>query len=252
MHSRMITAVGALALTFAASACNREATVVEQRELPVTDAPRTVDRATELQQQRLQDLSKMDDRVASIERNYQEMRKAEPRGTAGATATDGLRADVKSDMSDLKKAVDNLRTTTPENWWDRHQAALKTAVDEVERDVERFSGIRARHVPPKNARVADEGGQPVSTAPFTSTRDKFVDDMDMRVDAMDKVLDNVKATGRRQTELNDLHARVDKLGEDVDRLKSASAEDWWDLSKARVNDYVERFEKSVARLDDNK
>ena len=250
-HSRMITVVGALALTFAAGACNRDATVVEQRNLPVTDAPRPVDRATELQQQRLEELTKMDDRVASIERNYAEMRKSEPQGTSGATATSSLHADVKSDMSDLKKAVDNLRTTTPENWWDRHQAALKTAVDEVERDVERFSGTRAQHVPPKNARI-DEGGQPVSTAPFTSTRDKFVGDMHMRVDAMDKVLDNVKATGRRKTELDDMHARVDKLGDDVDRLKSASAEDWWDLSKARVNEYIERFEKSVSRLDDNK
>jgi hypothetical protein len=252
MHSRMMTAVGALALTFAVSACNREATVAEPRGLPVTDAPRTVDRATELQQQRLQDLSKMDARVASIERNYEEMRKPQAQGTSGGTATSGLRADVKSDMADLKKAVDHLRTTTAENWWDRHQAALKTAVDEVERDVERFSGIRVRHLPPKNTRVADEAGQPVSTAPFTSTRDKFVGDMHTRVDAMDKVLDDVKATGRRKTQLDDLHARVNKLGDDIDRLKSASAEDWWDLSKARVNDYIERVKKSVTRLDDNK
>ena len=49
-----------------------------------------------------------------------------------------------------------------------------------------------------------------------------------------------------------MHARVDKLGKDIERLASASAEDWWDLSKARVNDYIDRVEKSVARLDDTK
>ena len=48
-------------------------------------------------------------------------------------------------------------------------------------------------------------------------------------DAMNKALDNVKATGPRKTELDDLHARVNKLDDDLDRLKSASAEDWWDL-----------------------
>jgi hypothetical protein len=249
MHYRMMIAVGALAFTFAASACSQEATV-ERRDVPGTDAAR-VDQAAELQRQRDQDLSKMDDRVAAIERSYQE-RVSQPRGTSGGAATAGLQADVKSDMEDLKKAVDNLRTTTPENWWDRHQSALKTAVDEVEGDVARFTKTPARHDASENTRVADASGQPVSTAPFTSTRDKFVGSIRTRLSAMDSALDNVKATGERKTALNDLHARVDKLGEDIDRLTSASAEDWWDLSKARVNDYIERFEKSVGRLDDNR
>ena len=69
---------------------------------------------------------------------------------------------------------------------------------------------------------------------------------------MNKALDDVKASGARKTELNDLHARVNKLGDDIDRLKSASAEDWWDISKTRVSEYIDRMEKSVARLDDNK
>ena len=43
-----------------------------------------------------------------------------------------------------------------------------------------------------------------------------------------------------------------KLGDDVDRLRSASADDWWDVTKARVSEYVDRVEASVKRLDDNK
>ena len=43
-----------------------------------------------------------------------------------------------------------------------------------------------------------------------------------------------------------------KLGDDVDRLRSASADDWWDVTKTRVNEYVDRVEASVKRLDDNK
>jgi hypothetical protein len=76
--------------------------------------------------------------------------------------------------------------------------------------------------------------------------------MRIRVDAMKKALDDAKASGARKTELNDLHARVNKLGDDIDRLKSASAEDWWDISKTRVSEYIDRMKKSVSRLDDNK
>jgi hypothetical protein len=155
-------------------------------------------------------------------------------------------------MDDVQKAVDDLRTTTPENWWNRHESALRNAADEVEADVTRFAAARPRPVPRKDQTVADEAGQSVSTGPFTSSRDKFVADMRARLDAMERSLDGVKATGRRETERDDLRARVNKLADDIDRLKSASADDWWDLSKTRVNDYIDRVEDSVGRLDDNR
>ena len=75
----------------------------------------------------------------------------------------------------------------------------------------------------KSGRVADASGQTVSTEPFTSSRDKFVLEMRDRVDAMDKALDNVKATGPRKTELNESARPVNKLGEDIDRLKTATS-----------------------------
>ena len=62
-----------------------------------------------------------------------------------------------------------------------------------------------------------------------------------------------KVTGRgaRETEVDDVRARVRKLDEDLDRLDKATSDDWWDMTKARVGDYIDRVEKSVARLDDN-
>ena len=245
MKDRMIAAVGMMALTLAAGACSREATV-EQRD---PAAASEVDRAAQLQKQRDDELAKIDQRVAQLERDYDEHRATRPSGTSGTTV---VREEVKSDVPDVKKAVDNLRTTTPENWWERHEAALKMAFGDVEADVRRVAGARTPPVPPKDARVTDAAGEPVSNAPFTSSRDKFVADMRTRVEAMNKALDGVKASGPRKTALDDMHARVDKLGEDLDRLASASAEDWWDLSKARVNDYIDRVEKSIARVDDNK
>jgi hypothetical protein len=250
MHQRII-AIGLLTLSIAIGGCRRDDNAVRDRSTASSAAPPS-DRASELQRQREEDLSKMDARVAALEREYQEQRAARPSGTAGTTATAGLRGEVKSDVTDVRKAVDNLRTTTPENWWDRHMAALRMGFDDVEKDVKRFTRTSALPGQPKASRVADASGEPVSTEPFTSSRDKFVADMHVRVEAMKKALDNVKASGARKTELDDLRSRVDKLGDDIDSLKSASAEDWWTLSKARVSDYIARVEKSVGRLDDNK
>jgi hypothetical protein len=234
-----------MAVTLAAGACSREAKV-EQRDPAVT---RDADRAAQLQKHRDEELSKIDDRVAKLERDYNEQRATRPSGTSGTTV---VRDEVKSDVADVKTAVANLRTTTPENWWERHESALKKAFGDVEADVRRFTGTRIPPSPAKDARLTDASGEPVSTAPFTSSRDKFVAGMRVRVKAMNTALDGVKARGPRKTALDDMHARVDKLAEDIDRLASASAEDWWDLSKARVNDYIDRVEKSVARLDDTK
>jgi len=189
----------------------------------------------------------MNERIAALEREYQERSANRSTGTTGAA---NVRGEVKSDLDDMKQAVKNLQTTTAENWWSRHEMALRTALDDVESDVRRFAGARALPAPKKDRRVADDSGQLVSAEPFMSSRDKFVADVRSRLDAMGKALDSVKVSGRRKTELDDLHARVNKMGEDIDRLKSASPEDWWDLSKSRVEDYIARVEKSAGRVND--
>ena len=62
----------------------------------------------------------------------------------------------------------------------------------------------------------------------------------------------VKAKGPRETEVTDAKARVDKLAADLDMLATASPDDWWDVTKHRVEDYLDRVEASVKRLDDNR
>jgi hypothetical protein len=245
----MIAAMGVMALALTVGGCSREPSQTQRDGAATTG---DVDRSAQLQQQRDRELSKMDDRVAALERDYQEKRARTPSGTSGKNGASTLRDELKSDMDDVKEAVSRLRTTTAENWWERHESALKTAIDDVDKDVKRFTGKPAAPAPPKELRTTDTSGQPVSTAPFTSRRDKFVADMTARLDAMGKSLDATKATGPRKTERDDLHARVEKIAGDIKRLGSASAEDWWDLSKARVDDYIDRVERSVARLDDNK
>jgi hypothetical protein len=126
---------------------------------------------------------------------------------------------------------------------------MRQTADDVEADVARLAG-KVTPASPKG--VTDRSGETVSTEPFTSRRDKFVAELRARVNAMDEALDGLKTKGAQETEVDDVRARVNKLGDDLDRLGRASADDWWDVTKARVTEYVDRVEQSVGRLDDNK
>ena len=67
---------------------------------------------------------------------------------------------------------------------------------------------------------------------------------------MEERLAKVRARDAQKTELEDTRARLDKLKDDVERLRDASADDWWDISAKRVNDYIDRVEASIGRLAD--
>jgi hypothetical protein len=245
MHYRKVATISTLALALAAGACNRE--VSESRGTTGSDEPRNVDRTAELQRERDREITRLNERVAATEREYAEANQKVVSGDRTATA--GLREELKEDLTNVKTAVSDLRTTTPDNWWNRHEQAMKRTADDVEEDVRRLAG---NVTPERPQTTTGTTGEEVSTAPFTSRRDRFVADLRARVDAMERSLDGVKARGVQETEVEDVRARVKKLGDDADRLRSASADDWWDVTKARVTEYLERVEGSVKRLDDNK
>jgi hypothetical protein len=239
LHVGKLMAVGILAPALFVG-CNRD----ERRDTTVQQESTAAD-AAKRQQERTDEIARLDQRVAEIDREYAEANQEVARDNKTPTAE--LRAELKEDVSNVKRAVSDLRTTTPENWWDRHEAAMKRSADDIESDVSRLAG-KVNPAPP--ATTTDADGERVSTEPFTSRRDAFVASMKTRVEAMERSLDSVDATGPRKTEVDDVRARVKKLGEDVDRLRSASADDWWDVTRARVSEYVDRVEGSVKRLDD--
>ena len=235
--------VGIVAAALPVGACNR---ADRPRDAEVrNDTANTVDDAAKRQEARAEDISQLDKRVAEIEREYAEAK--EKVVADKKTPTEGLREELKEDVSNVKQAVNDLRTTTPDNWWQRHEQAMKQTADDIEADVSRLAGKVTEKRP---SSTTDADGERVSTAPFTSQRDEFVATMRSRVDAMKQALDKVKASGPKETEVEDVRARVNKLGDDVDRLKSASPDDWWDVTKARVTEYVDRIDRSVNRLDD--
>jgi hypothetical protein len=236
-----ITAV-TLAIGLSAAACNRQ-------QPPSETAERTAD----VQQERTDDISQLNQRVSEIEKKYAENNAEVVSGDKTATA--GLREELKEDVANVKEAVADLTTTTADNWWDRNEQAMRRAADDIEADVRRLAGT----LTPARARDAREQdvargttGEQASSAPFTSRRDAFVEELRARTDGFLKSLDGVKAKGPADTELDDTRARVEKLREDIDELRSASPDNWWDVSKERVEEYIDRVEDSIARLDDNK
>src|SRR4029453_5162099 len=102
-----------------------------------------------------------DERVATIERDYADANQKVVSGDRTATAA--LREEVKEDVANVKKAVPDLRTTTPEKGWDRNEGAVKQTADDVEADVSRLAGkITSPHTP------ATKTAEGASTEPFTS------------------------------------------------------------------------------------
>jgi|SRR5688572_21719040 hypothetical protein len=225
----------------ASGACNRDATPT------TTTSSATTEQTTDLQRERTETVADLNDRVAKVESEYVEK---EGEVKSGArTATPGLREELREDVNNVKRAIADLDTTTAENWWDRHETAMKRTADDIEADVRRLAGSTV--LQQKTEEVGTRGEDPAA-APFESRRDAFVVDLRTRVDAMKAALDKVKTRGAQETELDDTRARIAKLEDDLDRLKSASADDWWDVSRKRVTEYVDRLESSVDRLDDNK
>ena len=80
-----------------------------------------------------------------------------------------------------------------------------------------------------------EKAGPVGTAAgFAERRDAFVSRLRARLDAIEEQIDKTKAKGALDTELQDTKARIDKLQEDLDELRSVSPDAWWDVSSERL------------------
>jgi DNA repair exonuclease SbcCD ATPase subunit len=195
------------------------------------------------QRDRSEEAADLDRRAANLESQWTEMQTKVK--TRERTATAGLREEVEEDVKNARAAVADLKTTTEENWWERHERALERSISDVQADVQRLTKQ-------KTVREPSERAEPVGTAAgFAERRDAFVSRMRARVDAMEEQLDQTKAKGALETELQDTKARIDKLQQDLDELRRVSPDGCWDVSSERVGQYIERVEESIKRLDDN-
>jgi hypothetical protein len=225
----------AIAAAVTTAACDRSE--------PTAAGSTEPDRSANAVQERTDKTAELEKRTIDIEREWTEMEskvKEEAR-----TPTGGLRAEVKEDVANVREAVADLKTTTPENWWERHERALEQTADDIRADVMRLAQRKTLPEPEVKA-------EPVGTSGFDQRRSQFINRVRARVDAMEEALHNVKGDGALDTELEDTRARIDKLQGDLDNLRNVSQDEWFDVSSERVGEYIDRVERSISRLDDDR
>ncbi len=237
MHFAKLMTIPAFAALMAVACGSPEPT----RE-PVREESAAQKEAAELQRKHYDEAAQLEKRAGDLERLWMDMEGKV--NEKSATPSVGLRTEVQEDIKNVREAVADLKTTTPDNWWERHERAMERTASDIEEDVRRFAKTK-QPAAPKPETIANAG-------PFESRRDQFVSRLRARVDSMEEQLKNVRVRGAMETELDDTRARANKLKEDVGRLERASVGDWWDISAKRVSEYIERVERSVERLDNDK
>jgi hypothetical protein len=241
MHYPRVIAAAVAATALMVPACKgREPAPGPARET----SPPADTAAAALERRRNDEAVKLEKRVADLDRRWTDMQSKI--SEKSLTPTVPLKAEVQEDVKNVREAVADLKTTTPENWWERHERVMERTAGDIEEDVRRFAKGKAASA------AASEPETAPNAAPFESRRDRFISRLRARVDVMETQLKDVRARDAQKTELEDTRARVNKLKDDVDRLRNASADDWWDLSAKRVSEYIDRVEDSIRRLDDNK
>jgi DNA repair exonuclease SbcCD ATPase subunit len=237
-HPTFMTLVVVTTALFAAS-CSRP----EPAREPARSEPTAAEAAAaEVQRKRTEQGAQIDKRLAELDQRWSEMTTTLAKNASRSTAA--VRDEVAEDVKNVRQAAADLKTTTSENWWDRHVEVMERNVEDIEEHVRRF--VKSPPLPKPSAPEI-----PANAAPFESRRDQVAARLQARVDAMKERLAKVRARDAQKTELEDTRARLDKLEDDVERLRDASADDWWDLSAKRVNDYIERVETSMGRLNNS-
>jgi DNA repair exonuclease SbcCD ATPase subunit len=234
-YAQLATILG-LSAALTAAACNRA-------QQPAEEAAATVrDEAAEARQKMQEEAAELETKVGDLDREWNEMQAkvADDKNKA----TTALRAEVREDLTNAREAVADLKTTTEANWWERHEQRMERTAADVEQDVKRFA--RKWDAPKIEAEAA------ATADTWEARRDRFAARMEARIDAMENALKDVDLKGAAETEVEDTRARVKKMREDTDRLKNATEREWWDITRARVNDYIERVDRSIRRLDDDK
>jgi DNA repair exonuclease SbcCD ATPase subunit len=243
MHRPFLASV-AVVIGLTVVGCNTGPAVESDRADVESVEKKAAENKAAEQRERSEEAAELERRATNLESQWIEMQTKVK--TRDRIATAGLREEVEEDVKNARTAVADLKTTTEENWWERHERALERSVSDVQADVQRLTKQKTMPEPTEKA-------EPVGTAAgFAERRDAFVSRLRARVDAMEEQLDKTKATGTLETELQDTKARIDKLQQDLDELRSISSDAWWDVSSERVGEYIERVEGSIKRLDDNK
>jgi TolA-binding protein len=199
--------------------------------------------AASAEQQREKDVEQLERRFEEIERDWNQTVAAVSNGLEPAAAE--LRDDLQEDVARLRDEIEQLRTTTAKNWWERQERELERAAEEVERDVRRVA--RDWRALSPEAAVGTVG----TDATWEARRDRLVARLERRIEAMAAALEDTS----RQEDREDRKARVDQtrarlqqMKDDTDRLRTASDDDWWQVTKQRIDTSLDRIAAELRQL----
>jgi|SRR5687767_3267537 len=228
-----ILAICALAL--ASSACTRPAQQEAREEAAEVD--REVD---QLRQRQVEETARLEQRVNELERKWdQSQAKLEGRTDAAAKRA---RTEIQDELADAKRELAELKTVDATNWWERHEREWERSAADAEADVKRSARRWAPAVEDKAAAVAGD------SETWAARRDRLVNATQRRLDAMEQALRDIDGPDVDKEDVEETRARVRAMREENERLRQASDDDWWDVTRDRVTRTIDRIEDRIDRL----
>lgn len=226
--SRIFIAIAIAAL--ATAACGRQA----------EDTARQDTAAAGAQRQQQEEATRLEQRVDELEREWNQVQERVSRGTANVTAE--VKQEIQEAIAEVREEVNELRTINADNWWERTQAELEEEANEIEQDVRRF----ARRWTPGDS--SSEVGTTGDDTSWRARRDRLVSRLEARIESMEEALKGSDARGADQEDVEETRERVSNLREETNRLRNAEEDNWWDVTRDRISEYIDRVEAAIRRL----
>lgn len=165
IHYTKAFTIAAAAAALLTAACNSAEPAREsaREESAREEFARAADiAAAEFQRKRIDDTAQMEKRVVDLERQWTEMER-QIREEVGSTDS-RIEGRGAGDIKNVHGAVADLKTTSPDNWWERHDRAMERTAGDIDADVRRFaravapsatSRDRKRHRTPSRSSYAE-------------------------------------------------------------------------------------------------
>jgi septal ring factor EnvC (AmiA/AmiB activator) len=235
MRPTRLATVAMFAAVFGASGCTRAAQEEVREE--TAEVEQEVD---QLRQRRVEETARLQQRVNELERKW-EQAQTKLAGRTDAAAT-RAKAEIRDELADAKRELAELETVVADNWWDRHQREWARAATDTEAAVKRSARRWTPAVEDKAAAVVGDSDT------WAARRDRLVNAAQKRIDGMEQALRDIDGPDVDKEDLEATRTRVRMMREENERLRKATDDDWWDITRDRVTRTVDRIEDRIDRL----
>jgi chromosome segregation ATPase len=202
-------------------------------------ADRTAPDAAAAQRDRDEYANKLDQRISQMESRLTEMK-----ASASQKTKDRLE-DVQQSLKELREEVAEIRRpTVGTEWWPMTERYVERDAQRVETGVRgRGAGSAARTDTTTTPSTTTEAGPDLA-----ARRDKFVQRMQAQIDQLERELNNAPPDRVRGGDIDGVRSELKDLRDEVNDLKNATAANWWDTTKARLDRTMSRIERSIENV----